>query len=552
MSDDAHDETAEERGRGGSGDAVEGDESAVPGENADTDECGGNADTDERGENDVSTEGDGPDSDAATPDSDYDLTDGSLLRPLLALSAPIVLTQLLQVVYNLVDTFWVGRLGGEAVSALSFSWPPVFVLISLGGGLTLAGSVLVAQHKGADNVERVNEVAGQTLAFVTLFSLVLGGVGYLLAPTFLRLIGADPGSTVFAYSLDYMRVIFLGVWFMFGFFVFQSLLRGWGDTRTPMYLMAVSVAVNVVLDPVFIFGFVDNPLFGILGARGLESTLLDATGFTGHGVEGAAMATIFSRALATVPGVALLFTGHLGLSLSLADLRLDGATVRKIIEVGYPASIEQSSGALSYAAMTAVVAVVGPTAVAAFGICARLTSFVFLPAVGLGMGVETAVGQNLGARRADRARRAVYLTVGMLVGTYVVVSAVGVAWARQIVGVFIAGGDAGTIVDIGQRYLTIVAPTFAFMGAFHVVKGCFNGAGNTRAAMVMSVTSVWGLQVVPAYVLVTRFDMGTTGVWWAIAAMHVGSALIVCAWFLRDTWTDSVVEAEEPTPTPTD
>ncbi|MFB6140539.1 MAG: MATE family efflux transporter, partial [Halosimplex sp.] len=146
-----------------------------------------------------------------TRGSDYDLTDGSLLRPLLALSAPIVFTQLLQVVYNLVDTFWVGRLGGDAVSALSFSWPPVFVLISLGGGLTLAGSVLVAQHKGADNLERVNEVAGQTLAFVSLFSLALGAVGYLLAPTFLRLIGAEPGTTVFAYSLDYMRVIFLGV-----------------------------------------------------------------------------------------------------------------------------------------------------------------------------------------------------------------------------------------------------------------------------------------------------------------------------------------------------
>jgi len=510
---------------------------------------------DERDGSPASASGDLPGDDtpsAASRDSDYDLTEGSLLRPLVALSAPIVFTQLLQVVYNLVDTFWVGRLGGDAVSALSFSWPPVFVLISLGGGLTLAGSVLVAQHKGAGNLERVNEVAGQTLAFVTLFSLALGAVGYLLAPTFLRLIGADPGTQVFAYSLEYMRVIFLGVWFMFGFFVFQSLLRGWGDTRTPMYLMAVSVAVNVVLDPVFIFGFVDNPLFGIIGMRGLEADLLAATGFRGHGVEGAAMATILSRALATVPGVALLFSGRLGLSLSLADLRLEWETVRKIVEIGYPASIEQSSGALSYTAMTAIVAVIGSTAVAAFGITARLTSFVFLPAVGLGMGVETAVGQNLGARRADRARKAVYLAVGMLVAAYVVVSAVGVYWARDIVGIFIAGEEAARIVDIGETYMFIVAPTFAFMGTFHVIKGCFNGAGNTRAAMIMSVTSVWGLQVVPAWILVTTFDMGTTGAWWAIAVMHVGSALIVGAWFLRGTWTDNVVEEEDPAATPAD
>jgi len=519
-------------------------------------ESGAHTESGADSESDAGTGRDDAGADAATPDepstSDYDLTEGSLLRPLVGLSAPIVLTQLLQVVYNLVDTFWVGRLGGEAVTALSFSWPPIFALISLGGGLTLAGSVLVAQHKGAGNIDRVNEVAGQTLAFVTLFSLLLGGVGYLLAPTFLRLIGAEPGSTVFAYSLEYMRVIFLGVWFMFGFFVFQSLLRGWGDTRTPMYLMAVSVAVNVVLDPVFIFGFADNPLFGILGARGLEAALLDATGFTGHGVEGAAMATILSRALATVPGVALLFSGHLGLSLSLGDLWLDRETVAKIVEIGYPASIEQSSGALSYSAMTAIIAIVGPTAVAAFGICARLTSFVFLPAVGLGMGTETAVGQNLGADRSDRAKRAVYLALGMLTATYVFVSGAAVVWAEPIVGVFIQGADSAPIVAIGREFMTIVAPTFVFMGAFQVLKGCFNGAGNTRAAMIMSVTSVWGLQVLPAYLLVTTFDMGTTGAWWALAIMHVGSALIVAAWFLRGTWTESVVEEDEPSVAPAD
>jgi putative MATE family efflux protein len=477
--------------------------------------------------------------------SDRDLTEGSLLKPLVALSAPIVLTQLLQVVYNLVDTFWVGRLGQDAVTALSFAWPPVFVLIALGGGLTLAGSVLVAQNKGAEHFDRVNEVAGQTLAFVTLFSLALGAAGWLLAPTFTDLIGATPGSQVFTYTVEYMRVIFVGVWFMFGFFVFQSLLRGWGDTRTPMYLMAISVSVNVVLDPILIFGFVDNPLFEMTGLVGVQESLSAATGFTGYGVEGAAIATIISRALATVPGVALLFTGHLGLSLSPSDLWLERETVRKILRVGYPASIEQSSGALSYTAMTAIVALVSPTAVAAFGICARLTSFVFLPAVGLGMGTETAVGQNLGAKRTDRAKRVVSLALGMLVSTYVLVSAAAIWWAEPIVGAFIDGPQADAVVEMGKSFMFIVAPTFAFMGSFHVVKGCLNGAGNTRAVMILSVTSVWGLQVLPGYLFVGVADMGTTGAWLALALMHVGSALLMGAWFLRGTWADNVVEESE-------
>lgn len=481
-----------------------------------------------------------------------DLTSGSLLRPLLALSAPIVATQLLQVLYNLVDTFWVGRLGQDAVSALSFAWPPVFVLIALGAGLTTAGSVLVAQYKGANGFERVNEVAGQTLAAVTLFSLVLGAIGYVLTPTLLQLIGAQPGTSVYAYSVDYMRVIFLGTWFMFGFFIFQSLLRGWGDTRTPMYLMVVSVSVNVVLDPIFIFGFQNNPLFAMMGLHGLQSSLYAATGFTGYGVEGAAIATVISRALVTVPGIALLFTGHLGISLSPSDLRIQRKTIRKIAHVGYPASIERTFGALSYSAMTAIAAIVGPTAVAAFGITSRINSTVFLLAIGLGMGVETAVGQNLGADRKRRAKRVVFMAVAMLVSTYLVITIVATTYAHSIVSVFIQGDGARTVVAMGTRFIYVVAPTWALMGVFHVVKGCFNGSGSTRAAMIFSIIAAWGLQVLPAYVFITEFGMGIDGVWWAMALMNVGSAVIVTAWFATGYWTNNVVDEDNLVTTPAD
>jgi len=227
--------------------------------------------------------------------------------------------------------------------------------------------------------------------------------------------------------------------------------------------------------------------------------------------------------------------------------------MKKIVEIGYPASIEQSSGALSYSAMTAIVAIVGPTAVASFGISSRINSLVFLLAVGLGMGVETAVGQNLGAERAEQARRVVFMAVGMLVSTYLVLTLVAVTYAEPIVSVFIDGEGAAEVVDIGVRFLYIVAPTWGLMGVFHVIKGCFNGAGSTRAAMIFSVTAVWGLQVIPAYVLLAWFDMGTDGAWWAIALMHVGAALLaVTAWFARDTWSDRVVDEEDLAATPAD
>lgn len=492
------------------------------------------------------------DAEAGNPDGDggggvragRDLTSGSLLRPLLFLSAPIVGIQLLQVLYNLVDTFWVGQLGRDAVSAIAFAWPPIFVLLSLGGGATVAGSVLVAQYKGAGDRDRVAAVAGQTLAVTTLVAVAIGALGYVLTPTIIDWVGATPGSNAYGLAVEYTRVIFLGVWFTFAFLAFQALLRGWGDTRTPLYLLAASVGINVVLDPILIFGFRANPLFAMVGLSGLESSLYAPTGFEGFGIRGAAIATVLSRALAAVPGVALLFSSRLGISLSPADLSLDGETVRKIFAIGYPASIEQTSGALSYAAMTAVVALVGETAVAAFGISARLNSFVFLFAVGLGMGVETGVGQNLGARKVHRAKRVVFLTIAVVVGTYLLFTLVALAYARPLVGLFIRGAGASEVVDVGTRFLYIVAPTWSLLGVFHVIKGCLNGAGSTRAAMLLSVISAWVLQIVPAYALVAWTDVGIDGAWWGVALFHVGGAILMTAWFARGTWTADVVRRD--------
>jgi Na+-driven multidrug efflux pump len=219
-------------------------------------------------------------------DNARDLTEGALLKPLVLLSLPIVASQLLQVTYNLADTFWVGRLGQDAVTALSLSLPFVFLMISLGGGLTVAGTVLVSQNTGAGNTDRVSHVAGQTIGFVSLVSVVLAGIGFVLAPYLLPLIGGAADANAIALAVEYTRIIFVGVIFMFGFFIFQALLRGYGDTVTPMYLMGASVVLNVLLDPFLILGFRDNLLFTWADALplgvdflALQADLYAATGF---------------------------------------------------------------------------------------------------------------------------------------------------------------------------------------------------------------------------------------------------------------------------------
>lgn len=472
-------------------------------------------------------------------------TEGDLLWPLLTLAAPLVATQLLQTIYNLTDTFWVGQVGGDAVTAISFSWPIVFLLISVGGGMTAAGTILVSQYTGARDDEAVSHVAGQTVSFVLVLSVVVSIVGYALTPDMLALLGAEPGGAVHDMATSYTRISFLGLWFIFGFFVFMALLRGWGDTKTPMYLMVGSVAVNVVLDPFLILGFGDNPLLVWVGLSGLDGWLLGATGFEGWGVAGAAVATVFSRGLAAIAGMWLLFSDRVGISLSLADLRLELESVREIVRIGAPISVEQSTQALSVTVMTALLGLVGPAAVGGYGIGSRFTTLVWMPMVGMGMAVETVVGQNVGAGRQDRARRVVLLASAILVSAFVIVGTLAAVFAEPVVSVFVTGEDAPAIVGHGAAFLRWVAPTYAVMAIFHMINGALHGAGATRLSMGMGVGTLWGARAGIAAALIVVVGIGATGAWIGIAASNVLSAIVGTAVFAWDGWLGSVVDASD-------
>ncbi|WP_415383467.1 MATE family efflux transporter [Halosimplex sp. TS25] len=469
-------------------------------------------------------------------------TEGNIVWPLLVLAGPLTATQLLQVAYNLTDTYWVGRIGAQAVSALSFSWPIVFLLISLGGGMTNAGTILVSQHVGAGNDDRLGHVAGQTLAFVGLLSVGVSVLGFVFAPQLLAVIGATPGTTIHGLAVTYLRIIVLGMPFTFGFYVFMALLRGWGDTKTPMYLMALTVGLNIVLDPFFVLGFADNPLFGWIGLGDVQRSLYAATGFTGFGVAGAAVATVLSRAVAALVGLWLLFGGRVGLHLAVDDLLLQFETVRKIVGIGGPGAIDQSTQSIAAILLTALVATVGTDAVAAYGIGNRFISIVWLPTVAMGMSVETVVGQNLGGGHRDRALRTVYVAVAILGTAFLVASGLTVWFARPIVGLFITGPGADRIVDHGATFLRIVAPTWVVMASYHMMNGAFYGAGSTRMAMAIGVTALWGVRAVAAVFLVVAFSSGATGVWSAIALSNVTAAVVGAFWFFRADWTDNVVD----------
>ncbi|UTF55424.1 MATE family efflux transporter [Natronosalvus rutilus] len=487
------------------------------------------------------------------------MTEGSLVRPLFRLAWPIVVIQLLQVTYNVVDTLYLGRLSAEAVGAISLAFPLIFLLIAIAGGFTTAGAILVAQYTGAKGNRSAGLVAGQTLSFVGLLSVFIGIAGYFYTRPALELLPSDQetAASVIPLAADYMEVIFLGIPLMFGFFVFSALMRGYGDTRTPMLVMVVSVFLNVLLDPFFIFGFADNPLFLWLNLEGLEAALFAWTGFSGLGIQGAALATIAARGVATVMGLWILFTTASGPAVSLEHLPLDRQIIEDIVRLGVPSTVEQTTSAMAMITLTAMIVTFSPPVVAAYGLGNRLISLVFLPAMGLGRAIDTMVGQNLGADRSDRAERSVWLAASTGAGVMLVVAVIAVAFTEPIVSVFLGDvPDAPATIAYGVEYVRIRSVEFAFIGVSQVILGAFRGAGNTKTAMVISMLTLWVGRVVSVLVLAFSWSVtipgveitlaalgwGETGVWTGMALGNVLGATVGVAWFTRGTWKEKYID----------
>jgi putative MATE family efflux protein len=459
---------------------------------------------------------------------DNELTEGDLVRPIVRLAWPLVVIQLLQVAYNVADTAFLGAVSEDAVGALSLAFPLVFFLIALGGGFTAAGAILVAQYSGAGRERTVDVVAGQTLSFVTLVAIGIAIVGYVATDPMLALLPAGPETTerIVPLAADYMRIYFLGMPFLFGFYLFVSLMRGFGNTRVPMRIMVVSVVVNVALDPLLIFGLGPFPRLEI---------------------EGAALATVFSRAVATALGLYVLFATDVGPDLRLEDMVLDLGHVADIVKLGVPSALEQSSSSLAFVVLTAMVVTFPPEVVAAYGLGNRLISLVFLPALGLSQAIDTVVGQNLGADRADRAKRGSLLAMGLVSVVMAALTVFAYLFAEPIVSVFLTADTAGApqTIAYGVEYLRIAAFMFVFLGVLQVVLGTFRGAGNTKTALVFSLITLWVVRVPLTYVLAFTLGWAELGIWVAVVMGDVVGCLAALAWYTRGTWTERYVDVEE-------
>ncbi|MBV9987652.1 MAG: MATE family efflux transporter [Chitinophagaceae bacterium] len=439
------------------------------------------------------------------------LLEGPVLRSLVKLAVPIVVANLLQSAYQLVDAFWVGRLGGYAVAAVSISTPIVFFTMAIGIGFALAGSILIAQHFGAGNHSLVNHIAAQTLFLVVSISVLLGAIGYLLSPYFLHLLKVSP--EVYEGAQGFMRMSFIGLVFNFSFFVFQSIMRGVGNATLPVYIVLGTVVLNFALDPVFIFGW--GP-------------------FKAQGVMGAALATLSTQSLAAIIGFLVLFRGKYGIHVRKKDFIPDWGHIKKAFALGFPASIEQSMRALGLTVLTFLIAGFGTTTVASYGAGSNVLQMVMIPAMGLSMAISTLTGQNIGAGNIERAARVARLGASLGFGILTVLGILAFFTAPALIAFFVPEDPA--VISGGSKFLRIMCLAWGFIGLQLSLTGVLRASGNMITAMVLTLVSQWVLQFPLAYVLSHHTGLGESGIWWAFPIANIMIALITMAVYAKGDW----------------
>lgn len=438
------------------------------------------------------------------------LTQGGIVPGIVRLTMPMLISGLLQNAQSMIDLFWVGNLGTAAVAAVAVSGTLLMLLFPALMGLSIGTLALVARAMGGGRVDDAQAAATQSIVLAFVGGIVIGCAGWFATFPLLRLLNTPADALPMA--ADYMNISFLGSFTIFVLFTANAALQGAGDTKTPMYALLVANALNMVLDPLFIFGRGPFPRLGVAGA---------------------ALSTVLAQAAAALLAIYLLSHGRARLHLTLRHYSFDAPLCRRILRIGIPGSGQMLSRSLMNVVFMHIVAAFGTVAVAAYGIALRFHMLVLMPAFALGGAAATLTGQNLGAGQPDRAQRAAWMATlfGMVyMGTIAILFFI---FAPHLIGFFT---DDRAVIGIGASFLRIVSP-FTVAAALAIVLGrALNGAGDSLAPMIITIVSLWGVQIPLAILFAHMWPGRIVPIWWAVSIAMTVNGLATWGWFETGHW----------------
>lgn len=432
-----------------------------------------------------------------------DPTRGSIRSAVLRLSWPAVATALLQTIFNITDTFWVGRgLGPEALAGVSTAGFAVWMILSLAEICAVGLTAVASRRHGEGAPERAAGAGYEATLLAMSLALLVGLLSLAGLPHLFAVMQTPPAVT--AEGVGYLGVYLAGLPVVFLYFVMDAAFRAAGDTRTPFVLLAAAVSMNVVLDPLLILGLGPLPRLGI---------------------QGAALATLTTRGLACGAGYLLLVRQGL-----VRRVRPGTERPLRILRIGLPVSVAGAVFSLVYILLTRITSTFGVAALAALGVGHKVESLSYMACVGFGVAAATSVGQNLGADRPARARRAGWLSTGLGMGVTAVTGATFLLAPDLIMGVFT---EDPAVVDVGSSYLRIVAVAQLFMALHLILESAMGGAGYTLLPMLVGIAMA--LARLPLAEILAGL-VGVAGVWWAISSTSVAAGAAMAWIWHRGAW----------------
>lgn len=446
-----------------------------------------------------------------------DLTTGKESRKILMFALPMLLGNVFQQLYNVVDTIIVGKyIGKEALAAVGASFPVIFVLVSLLIGVSSGVTILISQYFGAKQYQNVHRAITTMFSFALVSALILGAIGVYFSEDIFRLIRLPEDVVPLASS--YFSVFASGMIFMFGFNATSAVLRGIGDSKTPLYFLIISTVTNILFDLLFV-------------------VVLE------WGVEGAALATIVSQGGAFLTAIIYLNRTHEIISFRFKNWVFDYSILRKGLKIGIPSGLQHTFVALGMMALFRIVNDFGTNTVAAYSAATRIDSFAGMPAMSLSAALSTFVGQNLGANKPERVKKGLRATWFMGISVSVIISLVVVLFGRPLMSAFTSDPQ---VIDIGKSYLLIVGLFYVVFSSMFINQAVLRGAGDTITSMIITLFSLWLLRIPFSYFLSREpVGLGSDGIWWGIPLAWFFGFLASHIYYRSGRWKRKVVVKAE-------
>ncbi len=446
----------------------------------------------------------------AVTGKETEFTTGSIRKAIFMLSIPMILEMMMESIFAIVDIAYVSQVSVNAVATIGLTESVITLVYAVAIGLSMAATAVVARRIGEKDIQGARESAVQAILLGILVAVLVGIIGFLYAREILALMGAEQDLIDEGYG--YTKWLIGGNITILLLFLINAIFRGAGDASIAMWTLVLSNGLNIILDPIFIFGWGPIPEFGVMGA---------------------AIATNIGRGTAVLFQLGILFFGWGRIKLAVKDVVLNLKVMFNLVKVSLGGIAQFLIGTSSWVFLMRIISEFGSEVLAGYTIAIRVMLFTLMPSWGMSNAAATLVGQNLGAKQPDRAETSVWKTGRYNAYFMAVVSVIYLFFAKTIVGWF---NDNPVVIENGGLCLQIIAAGYIFYAYGMVVTQAFNGAGDTGTPTKINLVAFWLFQLPVAYLGAITFNLGAMGVFIAITTAEVLLAIIAIIWFKKGNW----------------